>query len=293
MEIWDEIISYFWDEPETLGTTEEVCRGWFARSRYFKTKALKTGRVLAAKEQVYHCALSIRAVSRNRRVSRNVWIVGAGFSTNKGPRGSVAHFATFAATFAGLEHPGLSELRLMSGEWKTGTIPDSIFRHLSTYASITQLWLDDLTFPSITTFGRLICSLTGLQELSIGDVNITNGQPPSSRRRWNPPPNMRLLFLLEDYRATFSDSLDIFRALVVTKLTMKYEILELMAVPREAVELGFVWQLLRSSRPSLHKLVLDISSLLQIPKDAVLAIIGKSTVDAKSAEPHLNLQNKN
>ncbi|OSX62400.1 hypothetical protein POSPLADRAFT_1142511, partial [Postia placenta MAD-698-R-SB12] len=52
------------------------------------------------------------------------------------------------------------------------TADAAVFRNLSRFAWVMHLALDDVTFPSIVTFGALVSALPGLKELQLCDVKF-------------------------------------------------------------------------------------------------------------------------
>ncbi|PCH44188.1 hypothetical protein WOLCODRAFT_164969 [Wolfiporia cocos MD-104 SS10] len=172
IEIWEKILRYLRDEPETLGIAEEVCRGWYMPSRRLKRSG-GTKHVGGAEDNL---TLSGDAADRDRKRS-------------------IAHLGTFAAMFAGRQLPRLSWLLIIGGEWRTGTIHDSVFLGLSTFRLITRLSLYDLTLPSATVFLRLICALDGLNELHVRNLRLLDRRVPPASRRWQPSPDLKSLRL--------------------------------------------------------------------------------------------------
>lgn len=84
----------------------------------------------------------------------------------------IPHLATFASRLsARWTHVRL--LQIANATLRAqGPDGDAVFRDLSRTTWITQLWLHDITFPTILTFGRLICALPGLKLLYLQAIEI-------------------------------------------------------------------------------------------------------------------------
>lgn len=86
---------------------------------------------------------------------------------------AIPHVTMFASRFAGRwESETLSiEKALWPSSLRVANA--TVFLDLSRFASITELQLDDVTFPSIVTFGALVSALPRLKELYLRDVKLT------------------------------------------------------------------------------------------------------------------------
>ncbi|PCH44036.1 hypothetical protein WOLCODRAFT_154083 [Wolfiporia cocos MD-104 SS10] len=171
--IWDKILGYLANEQETLGIAEE-----------FKKN-------LGSVEDVYRYARYIKTIPRPRRSAVRVGLAGS--AAEEGKQRSLSHVGTFAAMFAGGHLPRLSTLIIGSGEWTPGSIPQSVFLHLSSFHSITRLNLIGLAFPSITVLLRLVCAFDRLQELEIKHLRLLDTRVPPDSRRWAPSPTLKRL----------------------------------------------------------------------------------------------------
>ncbi|PCH44026.1 hypothetical protein WOLCODRAFT_154072 [Wolfiporia cocos MD-104 SS10] len=203
IEIWDKILGYLRYEPETLGITEEVCRGWYLISH--RLKLGHRGTDCRSMEDVRLYVRYIKTIPRQRRSETEVVLWGCAAEEGKQrSRGgnqrsdnedhrSLADVGTFAAMFAGGLLPRLSALSIMSGEWTPGSIPQSVFLHLSSFHSITFLELADITLPSITVFLNLICAFDRLERLNISALRLLDRRVPPTGRRWAPSPSLKQL----------------------------------------------------------------------------------------------------
>ncbi|EED83295.1 predicted protein [Postia placenta Mad-698-R] len=87
---------------------------------------------------------------------------------------AIPHVASIASKFAG-RWTRVEKLTIEKASWPSSlrAADAAVFRNLPHFASITQLVLDDVTFPSIVTFGALVSALSGLKELYLRDVKLT------------------------------------------------------------------------------------------------------------------------
>ncbi|PCH44029.1 hypothetical protein WOLCODRAFT_154075 [Wolfiporia cocos MD-104 SS10] len=196
-EIWDKILGYLRDEPETLGIAEEVCRGWYPTSHRLKSRRILNS--YYSKEGVRLYARYIKTIPRPRRSEIQVNLVGSAAEEGKqrsrtgNKRRSLAHVGTFAAMFAGGQLPRLSRLTIKDGEWTPGAMPQSVFLHLSSFHSITRLTLADITLPSITVLLRLVCAFDRLEKLGTSYLRLLDRRVPPAGRRWAPSPTLKKL----------------------------------------------------------------------------------------------------
>ncbi|PCH44120.1 hypothetical protein WOLCODRAFT_154155 [Wolfiporia cocos MD-104 SS10] len=203
--IWGEILGYLRDELETLAIAEEVCRGWYPTSHRLKQYHLLSGQYLGSMEDVRLYARRIKTIPRPRRTETQVHLHGSAAEQGK-QRSSAAnqrsrvenerslgHVGTFAAMFAGGQLPRLSYLGIKHGDWTPGSIPQSVFLHLSSFHSITRLSLTHITLPSITVLLRLICAFGRLEMLVIQALRLLDFLVPPASRRWAPSPNLKFL----------------------------------------------------------------------------------------------------
>ncbi|EED85146.1 predicted protein [Postia placenta Mad-698-R] len=103
----------------------------------------------------------------------NVHIRGGDSEDGRRP---IPHLATFASRFAG-KWPSVCLLDIHYAVWRACDLnADAVFRDLARFPSITVLSLRDVNFPTILTFGRLVCALPGLKEFSVHHVHFN--QPP-------------------------------------------------------------------------------------------------------------------
>jgi len=111
-------------------------------------------------------AVEVAEIARENRSrgSRSIHIYGSTLFPDRGERGPIPHLATFSSMFSGL-WTRLEELNIGWAEWRVGDIRADSFLDLSTFSTITRLVLMDVTFPTVVTFGHLVCSFGNLQEL--------------------------------------------------------------------------------------------------------------------------------
>ncbi|PCH34801.1 hypothetical protein WOLCODRAFT_165827 [Wolfiporia cocos MD-104 SS10] len=175
--IWDKTLGYLEDEPETLSATER----------------------LDSIGSVHLYARYIKTIPRPRRSTGSIQLLGSAAEEGKQRsraenRRSLAPLGAFAAMLAGGLLPRLSSVCIRHGEWIPGSIPQSMFLHLSSFHSITRIDLWDITLPSITVLLRLVCALDRLEELAILDLRLLDRRVPPANRRWAPSPTLKTLF---------------------------------------------------------------------------------------------------
>ncbi|PCH38777.1 hypothetical protein WOLCODRAFT_57171, partial [Wolfiporia cocos MD-104 SS10] len=181
IEIWDSIIDCLWDEPKALAACEVVCKAWHTRSQFLIERGGAMLPPLTGQREVYRFARFMRAVPRYRQMVRRIGVEG-GTAKEEGKEKPLAHLGSLAAMIAGFDFPHLEVLLITQGVWLTGAVSDDVFLHLSAFTTITHMALDFVTFPSVTAFGRLVCSLLGLEELGLHEIQFSNPQTPKKRR---------------------------------------------------------------------------------------------------------------
>ncbi|EED85473.1 predicted protein [Postia placenta Mad-698-R] len=167
-EIWLDIFKGLAKEGEydTLERCRVVCRvfqlmvrGCLGGTRYFWDV-----------EEVEHIKVDTSG-GRLRRWGgpQVVKIIGG---NSKDGRQSIPHLATFASRLAG-RWLRVKELWIENAVWRTQDLDlDAILRDLAV-SSITELYITNITLPSILTLGRLVCALPLLKLLSLHDVRFT------------------------------------------------------------------------------------------------------------------------
>ncbi|EED83293.1 predicted protein [Postia placenta Mad-698-R] len=87
---------------------------------------------------------------------------------------AIPHIASFASTFAAGKWVRIEELAIQNASWPSSlrAADAAVFRDFSCFTSITCLFLSDVTFPSIVTFGALVSALPGLEKLYLCDVKF-------------------------------------------------------------------------------------------------------------------------
>ncbi|KZT01631.1 uncharacterized protein LAESUDRAFT_611880, partial [Laetiporus sulphureus 93-53] len=164
VEVWENVIDHLWADQWALWECRLVCRAWYPPSRFYLLKYITMRSVKGvkayAKELKQTPELSKRrhhmTISGNQRTDMSVlWP---------------------AATMLARKLPRLETLDIRWSEWKPWTMHRDVFLHLSGFSSVTRLHLSDVTFPSITVFGRLVCALPRLVALTCEDLEFTQDQ---------------------------------------------------------------------------------------------------------------------
>ncbi|PCH35185.1 hypothetical protein WOLCODRAFT_139787 [Wolfiporia cocos MD-104 SS10] len=249
-EIWERIIDCLYNEPRALRACEIVCKLWQIRSRFHLSR-FETLTGLGSAHAVYQMAMWTREVPRYRAKVSQMSI----FADVK----DLAHVGAFAAMLVDIL-PHLTKLTLEHGEWPRW-VPCSVFQHLTTYTTITRLDLVNITFPSITTFGRLVCALKGLQNLSTSEwdsIKFTDASLPKPlKRRWVPSPSLSQIQVNRAKRARCCE-VDFLRALASTFPTTSCRHLILSAVSSTCIQSLVLQSLLKAVGPMLRSFTIGI-----------------------------------
>ncbi|PCH39562.1 hypothetical protein WOLCODRAFT_146973 [Wolfiporia cocos MD-104 SS10] len=219
MEVWEQIFDDLWDEPAALVACRLVCKAWHTRCQYLLDELASSGKGhLDSSARVQHLARLVRAIPGYKLGVSSIVIQGSG-ATKETERGTLAHLATFVAMLA--HHLSrLERLEICNAEWTKGSIPPSMFLHLSTYHSVAYLGLGDVEFPSIPTFGRFICSFQSLKNLRLWRPSFAHGELPKPfKRRWKIPPFLHVIDVESvPLSRTAEAEIRILRALAATKV---------------------------------------------------------------------------
>ncbi|KZT71973.1 hypothetical protein DAEQUDRAFT_686856 [Daedalea quercina L-15889] len=167
VEIWERVIDYLWNWPVFLAMCALVCRAWHARS----SGRLVTLTMLVNSRQTYHFArrLDIRPELRARVNLVFICDVLSVHDIDAPKRRPMLHFGTFASMLA-KKLPAVKSLKIAEAEWTPAATHRNILLHLSAFASISELILDYVTFPSNIVLARFICALPNLQLLHCASV---------------------------------------------------------------------------------------------------------------------------
>ncbi|KAH9931455.1 uncharacterized protein B0H18DRAFT_84663 [Fomitopsis serialis] len=158
-ETWERAIDYLWNEPADLRNCALVCKAWYARSKYHLVATTTLGL-----RQTTHRFAKLLDTHPQLRARVKVVVVLGTVSTGE-TRRPIPHFGTFASMLAG-KLPSLGHLGIGNAAWQSGTMHRHVFVHLSTFVNVAGLHLVHVTFPSKIIFGRLVCALPNLRELS-------------------------------------------------------------------------------------------------------------------------------
>ncbi|PCH36581.1 hypothetical protein WOLCODRAFT_157285 [Wolfiporia cocos MD-104 SS10] len=163
----------FEDQPEVMAVCGRVCMAWRTITARYVHRSLHLYNTLCSPTEV----LRFSQLSRAGMLRSMESVTVSGSSSDSRTNGSLAHVARFVAMLAGNVPPALRELRLERGEW-TVENPGSLFFSLATFTPITRLKLDDVAFPSISVFGRLVCALSRLEKLHLSRVSFSDVEAP-------------------------------------------------------------------------------------------------------------------
>lgn len=159
-ELWDHVVSYLrYDLDALLAYREAYCgRVWDKRATKYVPPEYDSDPVIFFNRKE---VARIGRMKSSWTGPRNVDIEGYEHTRQ------IPHLATFAAMFGG-RWTKTEELGIMRADWPAWEMPPDVFRSLATFTGITWLYLHDVKFPSIATFGRLVCALPTLEWLYLG-----------------------------------------------------------------------------------------------------------------------------
>ncbi|PCH36546.1 hypothetical protein WOLCODRAFT_157252 [Wolfiporia cocos MD-104 SS10] len=209
IDIWECILDMLQDQLDVMAMCGRVCRAWRAISSRYTDRYC---------DGTLSSRIRILRFSQLRRAGLlgdviEVTVTG-GFREGDRVSGGLAHVASFAAMLAGDLPRRVRMLTLEHGEWTAG-IPQSVFLHLATFTPITKLTLNDVAFPSVAVFGRLVCALSRLEQMFLFGVSFSDARAPAPlRKRWTTPPNLHQIWI--DWSLSPSPS-DMLRALAAAK----------------------------------------------------------------------------
>ncbi|CCL99370.1 uncharacterized protein FIBRA_01388 [Fibroporia radiculosa] len=166
VEVWEQVIDSI-QEPEYLLPCTLVCRAWYPRSRYHLLQKI----CVSDKKQVVRVAKLVRSRPEMKGAVKLIVINGG---SGDSPRAtSIPLLGTFAMMLAG-KFTRLDQLEIVRARWVPSTFHPDIFLHLTAFASISHLKLDNVFLPSALIFGRLICAFPNLRRLECGIMSFKN-----------------------------------------------------------------------------------------------------------------------
>lgn len=166
-ELWDQIVSYLRYDLDALLAYREAYsgRGWYERG------SKHVPREYGQREVTFSHREQVARIGMMKSSWEGPWVVRIRGSELKGERGPIPHLGTVAVMLGG-RWTDPWRLYIENAEWRAGDMPPDLFENLSTFTEITWLDLHDVTFPSIATFGRLVCALPALDELGCDGVRF-------------------------------------------------------------------------------------------------------------------------
>ena len=181
-EVWDMIIDYLLDEPRTLISCAFVCKTWFPRCRKHLSQSVVR---VASHHDVLRLSAYVRA---HHTFAKREFVTIRG-----GADRSLSHLPTFSALLAG-RMPRLESLVVECGVWRYGMTDAGFFTRVASFASISRLTLNDVSFPSTSIFARFVFSFERLVELYL--INVSTVKKYTGRQLLLPLTNhSRLLYL--------------------------------------------------------------------------------------------------
>lgn len=253
-ELWEHIIDYLQFDLDALMRCSLVCRLWYRRCQ------------IHAPQQYYRRIVTFSHRNEVVRVGRQrteLW---------KGPeqvtlRGGISEdedsecippLGTWSTMFAG-RWTRVTMLSVENTDWLLLNITPDIFRNLAAFTSITSLQLRSITFPNVTTFGRLVCALPNLDWLYChsGVRFLTHHLHRQAFPRRTSKMNLTTVFLTE--RASVNDIITFFMSIDACS-TLVTIILGHFNEPLSAEDLGSksLQSFLQSAGSSLRNLQLSL-----------------------------------
>ncbi|EPT01996.1 hypothetical protein FOMPIDRAFT_99737 [Fomitopsis schrenkii] len=166
--IWELVIDHLWEDSDGLRQCALVCKAWQARCRFHLLSKI----ILRHPRSVHRLAhlLQEQPQLRERVLSAEIW---------GGQRiQPIAHLGTFASMLA-KKLPSLQVLCVYYAEWQQHTVRPNTFLHLSSFATVFELRLSKVVFPTKLVLARLICGLPNLLFLNVVDVTVKS-------KEWSP-----------------------------------------------------------------------------------------------------------
>lgn len=188
VEIWERVIDYLWTDAAALAACALVCKSWNARCRYHLVTAVD----LVDRQRTQWLFRLLTEDPGLRPMVVHVALYGS-FRRGLTTQGPVPHFTTFASLLA-RKLPALRILDIRHAEIHAAPMHRLTFVHLSSFGSITTLYLCRVAFSSKPVCARLLCALRSLAQLACEDVDFRSSTvnpavlPPA-------PPRVKTLWL--------------------------------------------------------------------------------------------------
>ncbi|KZT08065.1 uncharacterized protein LAESUDRAFT_615278, partial [Laetiporus sulphureus 93-53] len=161
IEVWENVINHLWNAQRALRECSLTCRAWYPPSHFHLIGWVEIRSVQGVK--AYAKMLKQTPEVSERAHDMNIW--GGGWSDLSA--------LSMAAMLLARKLPRLERLTIGESKWQPWTMHKDIFLHLSGF-SVTCLNLIQVTFPSVTVFGRLVCALPHLVELLCFELQFTD-----------------------------------------------------------------------------------------------------------------------
>lgn len=156
VEIWEQILDCLKYDSDALMNCLLVCRVFNRKSKEY----LPTVIYLDGRKEIAQAAMQ-----RGRwKGPREVSIRGSEVEERK----PIPHLGAFA--MMARKWTRVRKLEIWHAEWRAADVHLHIFLDLSLWDSITHLALGNIVFPTVSTFGHLICALANLRRLQCGGL---------------------------------------------------------------------------------------------------------------------------
>ncbi|PCH39155.1 hypothetical protein WOLCODRAFT_158691 [Wolfiporia cocos MD-104 SS10] len=186
-EVGERIIDWRWDNVWMLQICSLVCKAWTPRCWYWMQRNVT---LIWGQSQVQGYARRARAQPDLLQQAISVCVIGPVKKADE--RTTIPHLGTLAMMSAG-KLPLVWRLDINYAIWKPSDLHPL---HLSAFSCLTALHLNDLTFPKVREFGRLVCALPSLVRLRCQNVLFTSTVSCPSLAATRHPPTVRLTDLV-------------------------------------------------------------------------------------------------
>lgn len=166
-DVWDLVIDRLEDDWDynTIRVCSTVCQRLRRRCKDCFPEAV----YLHNREEIAYLS---KLKARDWKGPERVWMRGGIRGAGRKP---IPHVGAFAAMLA-RKWPRMDSLGISNAEWRTGDVHGDVFLHISAFTSIQDLHLSNVVFPSVLTFGRLVCALSGLKVLTCDALTFVQRQ---------------------------------------------------------------------------------------------------------------------
>ncbi|KZT67497.1 hypothetical protein DAEQUDRAFT_386824 [Daedalea quercina L-15889] len=158
VEIWERIIDHLWNYAGDLIRCTKVCKAWHSRSLFHLLTLMRLTNMQATR----YIVKLLNREPKARAMVNEVLVRGTGPGPECRP---IPHLGTLTLMLGKKKIPRLETFIIRRAEWQSGALHRDFFLHLSHFATIPDLHLVNVIFPSKLVFARLIRALPNLTQL--------------------------------------------------------------------------------------------------------------------------------